>query len=185
MVKVKGSALASRLRWVQLNHGQAGIETLAAAVSDELGIVIREGALMRQWYDFDRFTELVSAIDKTFGKGDLALVKALGRYSADANLTTIYRLFYKVGTVRWILQRAVRLWNVHYDSGELNVRQEKANVALLNVVNFETPNCLHCKSVLGWAERCVELSGGEKVLATIPKCRNKGEKACTFRLEWR
>ena len=30
----------------------------------------------------------------------------LGRYGADANLTTIYRLFFKVGTVQWILARA-------------------------------------------------------------------------------
>ena len=48
-------------------------------------------------------------------------MRALGRYGADANLTTIYRLFFKVGTVHWILGRAVRLWSAHYDSGYLEV----------------------------------------------------------------
>jgi hypothetical protein len=128
MANVKGSAFASRIRWVQLNQGEPGLERLEAAASPALGGVLREGAVMSRWYPFDQFVELNLCIDRTFGKGDLGLVKTLGRYGADANLTTIYRLFFKVGTVKWIMARAARLWSMHYDSGRMLVTQAPGNV---------------------------------------------------------
>src|SRR5688500_16904259 len=121
MANVKGTAFSSRLLWVRLNHGQEGLERLAAEVGSGLAAVLRDGAVMSKWYPFVQFVELNLAIDRMYGRGDLSLIKTLGRHGADANLTTIYRLFYKVGTVKWILARASRLWGLHYDSGNLYV----------------------------------------------------------------
>ncbi len=103
---MKGSALTSRLLWVSLNHGEAGMARLAAAAGPPLREIVEQGAARPTWYPFEMFVELNERIDAMFGSGDLSLVKVLGRYGADANLTTIYRLFYKVGTVQWILSRA-------------------------------------------------------------------------------
>ena len=108
MANVKGSALASRILWVQLEHGDAGYQRLLGQISPELRQTIEMGVNKAKWYPFDQFIELNLVLDRLFGKGDLALIRELGRYGADANLKTIYRLFYKVGTVHWILGRAVR-----------------------------------------------------------------------------
>jgi len=189
MVHVKGSAFASRLKWIQLNHGQEGVERLTQVVSSQLSEIIQDGIQMRQWYAFELFIEFVKAIDNTFGQGDLALIKELARHGADANLTTIYRLFFKVGTVKWILERAARLWNVHYDSGTMKVRHRRGlkfskSVDLI-IKDFETPDCIHCTSVSGWAERSVELSGGEEVKCETSACRKSGGKNCTLRVSWK
>ena len=109
MANVKGSALSSRILWVQLGHGDAGMERLLAQCSPELKASLETGIAKAKWYPFEQFIELNETIDRLFGKGDLGLIHELGRYGADANLTTIYRLFYKVGTTQWILGRAVRL----------------------------------------------------------------------------
>jgi hypothetical protein len=185
MPNVKGSALASRLLWVRLNQGESGIQRLGAATSPALAEVVTGGAVMARWYDFDLFVGLNLAIDRVFGKGDLALIKQLGRHGADANLRTIYRLFYKVGTVKWIMARAARLWGMHYDAGRLLVTQAPGKEVELRIDGFPTPHRAHCLSVQGWAERSVELSGGRDVALDELSCRAAGGDQCRFRILWR
>ena len=181
---VKGSALTSRLLWVSLNHGEAGMARLAEAASPTLRAVVREGASRATWYQFEMFVELNQKIDELFGKGDLALVKELGRYGADANLTTIYRLFYKVGTVQWILSRASRLWGMHYDAGRMIVRAPGGREVELEIMDYDTPHRTHCLSVEGWIERSVELSGGKDVALDELDCRARGGARCRMRVRW-
>lgn len=184
MANVKGSALASRVLWVQLGHGAAGVERLLAQCSPDLRHFISDGIGKAKWYPFEQFVELNLVIDRLFGQGDLSLIKELGRYGADANLTTIYRLFFKVGTTHWILGRAVRLWSAHYDSGYLEVLTRGPKTAVLRIRGFSTPHQAHCLSVLGWCERSIELSGGERVTVTEPLCRTRGDELCQLEAEW-
>lgn len=184
MSNVKGSAFASRILWVRLNQGESGIERVSRHVSPELGELLRHGAVMSRWYPFELFIELNLALDRIFGGGDLALIRTLGRHGADANLTTIYRLFYKVGTVKWILARASRLWGLHFDSGTMEVDTFPGREAGLRVEGFSTPHVAHCLSVLGWVERSVELSGGAQVRCEEVDCRLRGDQSCRFSIQW-
>jgi hypothetical protein len=181
---VKGSALVSRLLWVSLNHGEAGTARLAAAASPALREIVQRGAVRATWYQFEMFIELNERIDALFGQGDLALVRVLGRHGADANLTTIYRLFYKVGTVQWILSRASRLWGLHYDAGRMIVRAPGGREVELELVDYDTPHRAHCLSVEGWIERSVELSGGHDVVLESLECRARGAPRCRMRVRW-
>ena len=185
MGNVKGSTFASRIRWTQYNHGEDGLQALAAAASPELAEILLGRAVMAKWYPFELFIEINELIDSTYGNGDLSLVKKLGRHGADANLTTIYRLFYKVGTVKWILARAARLWGMHYDHGRLLVHQSPGREVELHIVDWDTPSRVHCLAVQGWAERSVELSGGEDVVLEELGCRASGDDNCRFRVRWR
>jgi len=181
---VKGSALTSRILWVQLEHGETGYKRLLAQVSPELKATIEAGVSKATWYPFEQFVELNLVLDRLFGAGDMSLIKPLGRYGADANLKTIYRLFYKVGTVHWILGRAVRLWSAHYDSGYLEVATRGPKAAVLRIRGFATPHAAHCLAVQGWAERSVELSGGDKPRLTEVKCRTRGDDLCQMDIYW-
>ncbi len=184
MANVKGSALASRILWVQLGHGAAGIERLLGEVTPELRFSIERGIEKAKWYPFEQFVELNTVLDRLFGTGDLGLIKQLGRYGADANLTTIYRLFFKVGTVHWILGRAVRLWSAHYDSGFLEVMTRGPKTTVLRIRGFDSPDRTHCLSVMGWCERSIELSGGKNVVLTEPLCRTRGDELCQLEATW-
>jgi len=184
VANVKGSALSSRVLWVQLGHGDAGMERLRAAVSDDLRHSLDQGIHKAKWYPFDQFIDLNLTIDRVFGNGDLGLIREISRYGADANLTTIYRLFYKVGTTHWILGRAVRLWSAHYDSGYLEVLTRGPKTAVLRIRGFATPHRVHCMAVQGWAERSIELSGGERVVMEEPMCRTRGDEWCQLEAKW-
>jgi len=182
---VKGSALASRLLWVRLGHGEQGLERLEAAASPALKPVLVNGVAKARWYPFPLFVELIEQIDRLFGEGDLALVWEMGRFGADATLKTVYRLFYKVGTVRWILGRSARLWGAHYDAGELRMIDERSGESTLEIVGFDTPHRVHCMSVAGWAERSVEISGGRDAKVTELECRALGHARCVMKATWK
>ena len=189
MANVKGSALASRVLWVVLGHGAAGMERLIEHASPELraslgGPRLGNAIDKARWYPFEQFIELNVLIDRLFGRGDLGLVRELGRHGADANLTTIYRLFYKVGTTHWILGRAVRLWSAHYDSGYLEIMTRGSRSVTLRIRGFATPDPVHCLAVLGWGERSIELSGGKRVQAEETRCRNRGDELCQIEASW-
>jgi hypothetical protein len=184
VANVKGSALSSRVLWVQLGHGAAGVERLVAQCSPDLRASIEMGISKAKWYPFEQFVELNLVIDRLFGSGDLGLIRELGRYGADANLTTIYRLFYKVGTTHWILGRAVRLWSAHYDSGFLEVLTRGPKTAVLRIRGFATPHKTHCLSVIGWCQRSIELSGGKQVTVDEPLCRLNGDELCQLEAKW-
>jgi hypothetical protein len=176
--------MTSRVLWVQLEHGDGGMKRLAAQASQELRTGLENGFHKARWYPVDMFIELNVTIDRLFGKGDLALVRALGRFGADANLTTIYRLFYKVGSVQWILGRSVRLWSAHYDSGYLEVATRGPRAAILRMRGFAMPHRAHCLSVTGWAERSIELSGGKRPVMEETKCRTRGDELCQLDVTW-
>ena len=182
--QIKGSSIAARLTWIRLHHGEGGIEALATEVSPELGEILASGADVAAWYLMEHFVELNQAIDAHFGEGDLAMVRQLGRYAAEANLTTVFRLFLKAGTVNWILSRASRLWSMHYNSGQLLVREFPDNEVELEIRDFAIPSRVHCLSVQGWTERAAELTGAREVHLQEVDCRARGDERCRFRVEW-
>jgi hypothetical protein len=184
VAQVKGSALASRILWVELGHGDAGVSRLLHQCTPGLRSSLDDGIAKAKWYPFEQFVELNVTIDRLFGNGDLALVRELGRAGADATLTTIYRLFYKLGSVQWILARGVRLWSAHYDSGVCEVATRGAKGAVIRVVGFATPHRAHCLSVIGWIERSIELSGGRRPVIDESKCRTRGDDCCQLDIVW-
>jgi eukaryotic-like serine/threonine-protein kinase len=176
--------MTSRILWVELGHGAAGFDRLLAAVGAPLREQISRGFVKANWYPFEQFVELNETIDRVFGRGDYGLMRMLGRYSADANLTTIYRLFFKVGSVGWILGRAVRLWGAHYDAGYFEVATRGNRAAVLRLRGFPTPHRVHCDAVAGFVERSLELSGGKRPIVEESKCRTRGDDYCQFDANW-
>ena len=184
MANVKGSALSSRVLWVELEHGGLGVDRLVRQSSPELRETIEHRIDKARWYPFEQFVELNLVIDRLFGKGDLALIRELGRRGADTNLTTIYRLFYKLGSVYWILGRGVRLWSAHYDSGFCEIATRGQRAAVMRIHGFATPHRAHCLSVMGWVERSVELSGGKRPAVEENLCRTRGDSVCELTISW-
>lgn len=183
MPNVKGSALAARFKWVELHHGSTGRDRLLDALSPEDRRVVDGVILPSEWYPFSAFVHVVENIDALFGKGDLALVPEVAGWSANENLPTLYRFFYRVGSVPFVLGMAARLWRMHYDAGELTV-DARTGGARLSIVDWPEPAHVHCLSVQGWAARSAELSGAADVKAEHGPCRARGGDACWFDLSW-
>lgn len=187
-VHIKGSAVTARVRYVRESYGEPGVRRLKESLSPESRQRIDEKVMPHDWVPLPMFIELCTEIDRLYGRGDLALCRELGRYAAKVNLPTLYRIFYALGSPRFIVSRAIRVWGVHYDSGRIDATfEEKPPLerVTLTLRNFAEPHPVHCLSVLGWVERSVELSGGEISDASETTCRSRGDDACRFVVSYR
>ena len=187
MANVKASAALARLRYAREFHGAAGEASLIDALKPEHQALVRRGLLPQEWVPFALFVDLNVKADRLFGRGDLGLVYQLGRYGADVNLKTIYRIFYKLGSPAFIISRAPNVWSMIYDAGRFTITPSggKENAVLCRIDQFPTPHRAHCLSVLGWAARSIELSGGTLINAIERSCRQRGEEHCEFFIRWK
>ena len=185
MGQVKGSAITARIRFVRERFGESGYRRVHDALSPEHRALLDARVLPHAWVPYDFFIALNVEIDRMFGAGDLASCVEMGRFAADVNLPTLYRIFYKLGSPLYIMQKAAKVWAVHYDSGELQAAEDGPNAVRLRIDGFAEPHRAHCLSVLGWAARSIEISGATLLSADEPLCRARGEEACEMILKWR
>jgi hypothetical protein len=180
----KGSAIASRIRYVREHFGEEGYRKLVEQLSPEDRARVGARILQHEWVPFDLFINTNVAIDRIFGKGDLHLCYEMGRYSAETNLPTLYRLFYRLGTPMFIFRKAAQIWNVHYDSGQIRPVDEGGGRIRIFMESVARPHRAHCLSVLGWAAKSIELSGGTVTEAKEHACRTDGAVACELALQF-
>jgi hypothetical protein len=182
-VNVKGSAFRARVQYVDQRGADA-----RARLMRELDPVTRSfvdgGFLVNGWYPFAAFVDLNRAIDKLFGAGDYALCRELGRYGCDVNLPTLYRVFFRIGSVPFIIRRAAAAWRVNYDEGMMNVVEQTDGYVLLRISGVPQPHRTHCLSVIGWITRACEISGG-KVYDQKERCKLLGDRECEFEFRYR
>lgn len=184
MVQVKGAAVTSRVRYVRERFGEEAFRQLQQAHPEKHRAQIERHILSSQWVPYELFIDLIVQVDALFGRGDLGLCRDMARFSAEVNLKTIYRIFFRFGTPAFILKRAARLWEMHYDSGRLEVYDDAPGHARLLIKGFAQPHRAHCLSVLGWAERSAELAGAQVHRAEETRCRTKGDPFCELVPQW-
>ena len=182
-MNVKGTALRARLRFVEERAGVEGYRRFLDALAPETRAIVEARILASGWYPFTAFVDICTTIDRQLGDGDLALCDTLGRYGCDANLPTLYKIFFRMADVRYIIRRAAAAWRVNYDEGSMTVLHEGDHVVTLRM-EVPTPHRAHCLSVRGWIVRAGELSGAKDV-RVAETCRIQGDAHCQFELTWR
>lgn len=185
MANVKATAVLARIKFIKERFGEVGYERVLQALDAPSAERLRALVLPQMWLPLGCMLELIEATERLFGRGDGELCRDMARYAADANLTTLYRIFYRVASASYVLTKASSLWNVHYDSGRLEAVESGTKTITLRIVDFDVPECTHCRSVFAWAERSVELSGGKEVGVAHSGCRKRGARACECALSYR
>ncbi len=175
--------MRARLRYAQ-ERGDGAIQRLLAEMSPELRALCDAGFLVNGWYPFSAFIELTTLLDRLWGRGDYELCYEIGRYACDVNLPTLYRIFFRIGSVPFIVRRAAAAWRVNYDEGELLVVEQTDESARLHIRGVPQPHRAHCQSVRGWIVRAAEISGGE-VTEQSERCRTLGDPECELFFRWR
>jgi len=141
--------------------------------------------LKGSWYPFACFVDLNVVADRLMGRGDLALAKELGRYASEANLPTLYKLFYRIGSPEYIRGKAATLWSVHHDTGRAELLSEGPGHAEFSLFDFGAPHPTLCRSLEGFLERSLELTGAKDVRVSEVRCVLRKDPSCTYRGLWR
>ncbi|MEC7519163.1 MAG: hypothetical protein VYE22_04820 [Myxococcota bacterium] len=184
MGQVKGSAVTSRVRYIREHADEVVFREVKDRMRPAHRALLDAGVLPHAWVPFELFVDLNVSADAVLGRGDLGLCRDMGRFGATVTLPTLYRIFLRLGSVPFILRKASRLWNVHYDSGALDVDMGD-HEATLTIRGLDTPHRAHCLSVTGWAEGAGDLTGARVYRAEETRCRTRGDAACQIEIAWK
>ncbi len=187
MQYIKGSALASRVKYLQQHGTPEQRERLLAGVSPECREDIEKGLMANIWYPFSYTVEINRVLDQVLGSGDLSLIPEFGRFSAEQALHGIYKIFFKVGSPEFIIKRVENVWKQYYSGGQARVVMEsvpQGKKARLLVEGLEAPARENCLAIRGWIARMLELAGARQVHVEESACVLHGAPHCEFSATW-
>ena len=186
MVNVKGTAISGRRQYVLRHHGEEKLRAVLGELKDQDAARRIEGGVLKSaWYPYDLFIDLTETIDRVVGRGDGKLFRAMAAQTAEDDLSTVYKVFFKFLQPMFIFGKAASLWSSYYTSGKLQATEKAPGDIELEILDFETPSFAHCESVVGWAQRSIELTGVKSVRADHLECRGKGARRCRMHFTWK
>jgi hypothetical protein len=185
VVHVKGTALIATVRFVQETlPANALPEILRALDPDDRG-QIDAGVLVSAWYPFSLLIRLMRQVGRFDAGRTPHLYRLMGRASAEYSLTTIYRIFFKIGSPQYTLSKAARVFGSYYDSGTMEAIVNEKGHAILELRDFTEPAPEFCDRLWGWCEKTIELISSHRLhRAAHIQCVNRGDPTCQFEGFW-
>jgi len=123
--QVKGSTVRSKFDFVHEQFGEQARQNLEERFKDRALLPI----LVSGWYDYDLYIEVLEAIAVSHFAGNHEELQAIGAYSAEQSLRTVYAAFVRQGGFVEFLRGISRLHHMFYNAGELVVNVEASQRA--------------------------------------------------------
>jgi uncharacterized protein (TIGR02265 family) len=181
--RLKGGIIQAHLKWAVERHGAEVTEAIRSSVSEQTAKVVLGPVLATLWYPFRTLIELDRALAKISGDDQAATYHELGRYSAEINLTTIYKAFAH-GQPHEFFRREARLHRQFLDFGEVVYSQSEPTACRLTMREYPCYSKVFCQSAEGYYERAAELHGGDSVRVAESECICEGADGCTYEIAW-
>ncbi len=183
---IKGNVLLARLKYVREVGGDHALQAVLARVPPDDAKVLGGWVLPISWYPLDLYLRLDAAIASVMSPNDRKSVfLAMGRASADANLTGPQRPFLREGDPHFLLQAAPQIYAAYYAVGRRAYEKTGPTSGVLTTHDAENVTETDCLTVVGWHARAIELCGGKDVKVVETRCRARGDPVCEYRCDWR
>jgi predicted hydrocarbon binding protein len=180
--RVKGAMVRAHLQFVRDRLGEAAMtKTLASmppAVAQEV-----QGVLTGTWCAFENLILLDRAIARAAGKDERELMRELGRYSAQINLSTVYRAFHR-DDIHEFFRHSAMLHRQFQDFGTCEYEHLGEGHGRISVSGAVCYSPAYCSSEVGYLEQVIATHGGTAASVTETACQCTGDDRCTFELRW-
>jgi hypothetical protein len=180
MAQVKGTAVQASMRYARERFGEAPLARVVDALSDADRTALGQGVLASSWYPMEAFLHFMQEAQRQLGAQEADVVGRMGRASCDYGLTTVYKIFFKVGSPGFIISRAARVFASYYDTGDLKVVESEAGRAVIELTALEGGAPQFCERIYGWMQRTLERAGTKGLRLAHTACVHRGDAACRF-----
>jgi predicted hydrocarbon binding protein len=181
--RVKGSMVRAHLQYVREKLGEptlaAVLKSLPPAVATEV-----QGVLASTWCALESLVLLDRAIARAAGRDEREMMRELGRYSAQINLSTVYRAFNR-DDIHEFFRNSAMLHRQFQDFGDCVYEQVGPTHSRITIRNSACYSPAYCSSEAGYLEQVIATHGGHDAAITEPVCQCAGQDRCTFELRWR
>lgn len=183
-MNVKGSALVSTIELVESKYGKEGIEKVFSKLPEEDQIIFKDPIIQSEWYPFRLYVGLTEMVDRVFGIGDYSLVREIGKYSAEHDLKTIYRIFYKIGSPQYIIKQAGKVFTTYFDFGDFKTPVNKKGNVVAEIYGIPEISPVFLQRIRGFMEKTLELSGAKNPKVYPAKQEKDGQVIAVFNAFW-
>lgn len=148
--------------------------------------IMSSAILATAWYPIKEGAVLPTYHLKMFFDDDpLKAAWAAGRYSAEATLTGVYKIFVKVANPGYIIKRASKIMSTYYENAILERGEATDKSVVLIITKFEDLDQMIEYRIAGWIEKSLELSGCEDIKVKITKSITKGDAVTQYDMTWK
>lgn len=186
MMEVRGRALKSIQKFVQKEFGQEGFDRWLSAVSVDAYTVYSLPIDAGEWFPLKKLLiDPTANIAQLFYKWDLKKASwEMGRYSADFGLKGPFRLFFKVGSTKYLFHKASEFLPMFYKPSTIEVAEYRDGLINLHITRFPEIDKTTEYRIGGWAERVMEINGCKNVNVEITKSLTTFDAYTEFQITW-
>lgn len=156
---LKGSTFLARLAYLEAKFDEDSRRRVFDALPSADVALLKGKILPGSWYPRTVFNRLVETIDQELGHGDYRLVRKMGYFAADLQLTGAYASFVRPGDPLFLLDRAGNAWTFFHDFGHMESSRDGADRGIIHLSKLGYADLVTVEGIVGWACRGLELSG--------------------------
>lgn len=184
-MEVKGTAVKSIKEYVEKKYSSQFNEWIQL-LPESSQKIMTGGIFANNWYPMkDAAVEPTKALAKKFYNNDIPkAARESGRYSAESGLKGVYKIFVRVASPNYIMQRAGRVFTSYYSPSDISVVNGHAKGLTLHITKFPEPEHIIEHRIAGWCERALEFTNCKNVKADITKSLAKGDTLTEIIITW-
>lgn len=183
--RVKGSLLGARLTFVRGRGGEQVLGQVLARLPAAERQMLSGWILPIGWYPLELAQRLDDAIAEVLSPDDRGRIfLEMGRESAQVNLTGAQAPFVKAGDPHFFLANVPRIYATYHSRGRRSYERTGATSAVVRTFEAERASADDCRTVVGWLERALQLSGAAAPRVSEVLCRAGGAPHCEYRCQW-
>jgi hypothetical protein len=181
----KGTAVKSLQDFVQ-KHFESRYNEWISHLPAPSRNIFSAPILVTDWYPIiESLIEPIKTIANLFYEGDT--VKAgweTGRYSAETALNGIYKIFVRISTPKYIIERATKIIPVYYSPSELVVKDSGPKHLIITITVLPIRDQILESRIAGWVQKAMEVTGCKNVKVDIQLSQARNDSVTEMYINW-
>jgi hypothetical protein len=185
---VKGTAFLGIFRYLKARpDGAQLLPKVIGALPPEIRKHFEHKIFAVADYPYPVFVAFIRQVDKTAGRGDLALCRELGKHSAKLDIESVYMLYKKRAKPEDLSRDSGVIWKSYYaNAGTMKTEDISPEHTVVRIYDFPTMDPAHCRLMEGWMTQAM-IEAGASPLEELRevKCTSSGGPYHEFVGSWR
>jgi len=185
-MEVKGTAVISTREFVKANFGEQNLNKWMSGFDPQTKKIYESAILTNNWYPIeDALRKPTKKIGEMFYGGDIRKgAWDCGMFSADYGLKGIYRLFVKMGSAKFIINKASSIFSTYYKPSVMQSEVTGDNSSVLRIVEFADICPVVESRIGGWMHKGLEICGVKDINVEMVKAKTKGDAVTEYAVSW-
>ena len=185
MAQIKGMAILGTLRFVKETAGEEHIEELMSFLSPVAQATYARPILAGTWYPYEAYASLLDVVAERLGGGRPDFPATLGRFAAQRDVGTIFKIVATLLSASRTLQAAGRLWSRYCDTGRFVMTSIESERAEGHIDGFPEITTVHEQLLTGWIAGMGLAAGARDPHVELVSSVHDGARVSAYTMRWR